>query len=233
MGRSSFDHSKDHDEPIRVALPLGHRSSYRRDRVSGHNKKSPYWWACRCSVGSCQMHNDNGTWCKGSKDCAETKHCRRLSVDLKDDKCSQLAFRPKPHSTISSEAYVNHLALRSAPHTRVRCSSNRRYGVLLYRVYRIMSLALTGCMRASAGLNCRTIAPFCRKDDERYAAITLVRGEAMMSTMTRKQVNAPPATLLRQLGELGGALANLGDHSTHVQMPTQADSNNLGSLPPA
>lgn len=107
---------------------------------------------------------------------------------MKDDKCSQLAFRPKPHSTISSEAYVNHLALRSAPHTRVRRSSNRRYGVLLYRVYRIMSLALTGCMRVSAGPNCRTIAPFCRKDDERYAAITLVRGEAMMSTMTRKQV---------------------------------------------
>jgi len=38
---------------------------------------------------------------------------------------------------------------------------------------------------------------------------------------------------LAQLGELGEALANLGDHSTHVQMPTQADSNNLGSLPPA
>ena len=57
------------------------------------------------------------------------------------------------------------------------------------------------------------------------AAITLVRGEAMMSTMTRKQVNAPPATLPGQLGELGGALANLGDHSTHVQKLTQADSN--------
>lgn len=95
-----------------------------------------------------------------------------------------------------------------------------------------MSLMLTGCMRASAGLNCQTIALFCRKDDERYAAITLVRGEAMMSMMTRKQVNAPPATLLGQLGELGGALANFGDHSTHVQMPTQADSNNLARYRP-
>lgn len=88
-------------------------------------------------------------------------------------------------------------------------TSNRRDGVLLYRVYRIMSLALTGCMRASAGLNRRTIAPFCRKDDERYAAITSVRGEAMMSKMTRKQVNTSPATLLGQLGELGGALARI------------------------
>ena len=48
-----------------------------------------------------------------------------------------------------------------------------------------------------------------------------------MSMMTREQVNAPPVTLLGQLGELGGALANLGDHSTEVQMPTQADSDNL------